>query len=621
MKGTHGSIIIFDFSQPDILSFLEKWIFEIIITCGNVPILLLGVFDHEKQQKPITEIINLLVRDRRDAWNISIEYIITNREDFKFNQIIEFLSKEMLNRINNPNLEKLPVEFVNNIEVILKENKDVKNINYILKQLHNREKSKAKKIINKLTSNYFVKLIHHKNNLSELSRLFDTLQLIDNSIIKKILSEISNEKLLKIIDQEKELLEIILLFKKYIDTDSALWEKLLQEISTDFLISKLSQVWIDVTIESKWSHTTIMGFVEIADQSNSQSLEIIRYISLKEQKRKENETLNDICTILDLIFATDNAKAINVLKNLPIKNKETANIIITKDKEITLEEKESIRHSLEKAEFARKEAAKKEIDQGINELILLTSWLKQISLESRNQLIESITPEKIISFVNEKITLLTFAQFLEILNDFNNDLSSKTLSKNFEFVIKKIIYEPSISIIQRFLEIAIDVNSIELMEIFNSLGIQFFVKKMISFYNELNLEKLDVPLLMGFVDSYNRNEEKQMALDIFQYLFADIPYTILTELYILLAELRKIVNDKSDDDDEKKITAKIMEIYDFFIALKLEELNEIIQLIIKSLPVSIAEIREAFHQELMIEEKENFSYEKNKLFDFIQSIR
>jgi len=618
MKGTHGSVIIFDFSQPEILTFLEKWIFEIIITCGNVPILLLGVFDQESQQEAITEIVNLLVRDRRNAWNIPINCVMSSRDDFDFDRIIEYLSKEMLVRIENPNLEKLPVEFINNVVSILEENKDVKYITHILEQLFNRNKFETRKIINSLSSDYFVNLIHQQNNLTGLSGLFDTLHLIEDSIVRRIFFDISIEKLLEIIKQEKELYEIILLFNKYIETDSILWEKFLEVLSTDYLISKLSHSWIDVTIEAKWSHTTIMGFVKIVDQSNSQSSEIIKYVSLKEQKRKENETLNDICTILDLIFTTDSAKAIFILENLPVKIKDIANTIITKDKEITVEEKKSIKHSLEKAELARKEAARKELEQGLNELVLLISWLKQIPLESKNQLIESITPEKITNFINEKISLVTFTQFLEILNGFNQNLSSKILTTNIEFLIEKIINEPSINNIQRFLEITNLINSLEMKEIYTRLGIQFFVKKMISFYNELNLEKLDVPLLIGFVESY-KNEGEQMALDIFQYLFTDISFSKLTNLYILLSELKNLVIEKSDSD-ESNATDKIMEIYDFFIKLKLEELNKLIQLFFKSLPISITEFSEAFHQELITEEKENFSYEKNKLFEFIKGI-
>ena len=616
MKGTHSSIIIFDFSQPEILSFLEKWILEIIITCGNVPILLLGIYNQEDQQKPISDIVNLLVSDRRNDWNISIDYILTNKEDFEFNQVIEYLSNKMLDRINNPELVKLPTSSIKKIEDTLKEINDINYINHIFKQLNNRNKFESKKILEILTNDFFVNLVHQQNNLAGLSRLLDTLNLLDDTIVNEILSKISIEKMINIIEQEKELYEIILLFNKYLETNNTLWEKLLEEISSDFLVAKLSQSWIDVTIEAKWSHSTIMGFVKLVDNSKTQSSEIIRYVSLKEQKRKENETLNDICLILDLIFTTDATKAVKVFEDLPSKIKEIAKTILTKDKEVTFEEKESIKNSLEEAELVRKEAAKKEIEYGLNELILLITWFKQLPLESKKKLIEKITLEKINEFINEKISFLTFTQFLESLNVSSKDLCSKIFSKNFNFVIKKIINEPDINIIHRFLEIANKINPDELQDINNQLGIQFFVKRMLSHYYELELEKLDVPLLIGLVDNY-KDQGKQMALEIFQYLFADVPYTKLTNLYILLSELRILVKEKQDIDDSSS-TAKIMEIYDFFIEIKLEELNKLNQTIAKFF--SKSRIREVFNSELLTEGNEHISYEKRKLLDFIKDI-
>ena len=63
-----------------------------------------------------------------------------------------------------------------------------------------------------------------------------------------------------------------------------------------------------------------------------------------------------------------------------------------------------------------------------------------------------------------------------------------------------------------------------------------------------------------------------------------------------------------------------MKIYDFFIDSKLEEINKLVELVIQSLQISIADIKEVFLSQLLIGDRENFTYEKNRLLHNVENL-
>ncbi|MHA1212232.1 MAG: hypothetical protein ACTSSH_07205, partial [Candidatus Heimdallarchaeota archaeon] len=69
MMGGAGCIIIYDYTLPDIILHLEKWILETIIVCGNIPILLLGNNYQENILEETIADVKAFVTNKEDSWN------------------------------------------------------------------------------------------------------------------------------------------------------------------------------------------------------------------------------------------------------------------------------------------------------------------------------------------------------------------------------------------------------------------------------------------------------------------------------------------------------------------------------------------------------------------------
>ncbi|MHA1879142.1 MAG: hypothetical protein ACTSYG_01995, partial [Candidatus Heimdallarchaeota archaeon] len=70
-----------------------------------------------------------------------------------------------------------------------------------------------------------------------------------------------------------------------------------------------------------------------------------------------------------------------------------------------------------------------------------------------------------------------------------------------------------------------------------------------------------------------------------------------------------------------QLSESIMEdIFNFFIQLRLEELQNFIGLLLRSFPIKMAAIKETFLSQLRIEDSQQISYEQQKLLTFIRNL-
>ncbi len=105
---------------------------------------------------------------------------------------------------------------------------------------------------------------------------------------------------------------------------------------------------------------------------------------------------------------------------------------------------------------------------------------------------------------------------------------------------------------------------------------------------------------------------------LFQQLLIDVPREKIHGLLELLIEFVKV---EKDDSANKQLSESIMEdIFNFFIQLRLEELQNFIGLLLRSFPIKMAAIKETFLSQLRIEDSQQISYEQQKLLTFIRNL-
>lgn len=620
MYGAWGCIIIFDYNQPDFLLHIEKWIFESLIICGNIPIILIGSNYDEKTTASKRAEINALVKDKTDFWNLSIHALDASNSRSENDKMINILLDDIFARVKDRELKELQKGILENLKILFVNESDVNRIHNILSHINKSSKTSVLKLIHTLTVNFFIEFIHKQNQLTGIPMILTTLRSIDESFQKKLLKKAPKEKLLELIENEKGLQSIIILFSEYSITAPNLWKKFQQKISSDLLVNKLAQAWFDVTIAASWTHSTIVELVKTVSNGDAISSDMIKYTSEIENKNKKEGTLKQIGTVLAIIFSENIDSSLEILEIFPSKFQELAQESI---KEESKSEKpdEDIRltTSVEIGDYSKRDTAEKEIDEGLSNLDLINAFMKQLLLDDKLKLINKITLEGIYKKIKNERKLTTVFQFLDSLYyDIDKQLTVELLQKEISWLVEKIEAEISIIVIYKMLDFVSKINPEVVQEVIRELTVEALVMKMILFFAEIELDSLDIPLLVGIAKNY-RQLMKYRAIEIYHHLFPEIPYKELTPLLEMVIELIDIIQIKTNDTNDISET-QLLKIYDFIIDSKLEEINKLVELVIRSLQISIADIKEVFLSQLLIGDKENFTYEKNRLLHYVENL-
>lgn len=312
MFGAQGSLILFDTNHPDTLFNLEKWIFEIIITCGNIPILLLGTNSHEGAENISQSEINALIADKTNNWNLIIKMILLENNEKDKQKIFDCLSQEMANRLKNPSLIELPNKAFENLKTILMNETDLSSITHILYNLNRVNNRTAKKIVDNLSISYFVEIIEKEKVLIDLPKLVYTFKNIDELVAKELITDISTEKYFQFIKNEKELLEIELLLKYCKKINENFCDKLGKLIPLEILCSKFTEVWANIINETKKSKSIIKKPIQALEYDNNQIQEMLKNIDTIGQQFQQ-DFLDHVSVILSLLFSNNKKKMEGIL--------------------------------------------------------------------------------------------------------------------------------------------------------------------------------------------------------------------------------------------------------------------------------------------------------------------
>jgi hypothetical protein len=103
-----------------------------------------------------------------------------------------------------------------------------------------------------------------------------------------------------------------------------------------------------------------------------------------------------------------------------------------------------------------------------------------------------------------------------------------------------------------------------------------------------------------------------------RYKFPNIPSEKLDTLPDLVFQLIVLVQNPDALANERE--NHVMKIFDFFIEAKLNELDSFIDFLVENYQITKADIKEVFLSQISTEDIDQFSYEKNKLYDFVLNI-
>ncbi len=622
MFGAWGCIIIFDYNQPEFLLHIEKWIFESLIICGNIPIILIGRNYDEKTTASKRAEINALVKDKTDFWNLSIHALDVSNSRSENDKMISILLDDIFARVRDKELKELQKGTLENLKILFANEIDANYIHHILVQINKTSKTSVLKLVHTLTVNFFIEFIQKQDQLTGIPMILTTLRAIDESFLKKLLKKAPKKKLLELIENEKGLQSIIILFSEYSLTAPNLWKKFQQKISSDLLANKLAQAWFDVTIAASWSHSTIVELVKTVSNGDAISSDIIKCTSEMNNKKKKEGTLSRIGTVLAMVFSANIDSSLEILEKFPSKFQELIQESISMKEESRREKPEEdirLTTSVEIGDYSKKEAAEKEIEKGLSNLDLINAWLKQLLLDDKLKLINKITLEAIYKKIKNEKKLTTIFQFLDSLYyDIDKQLTIEILQKENNWLAKKIESEISIITIYKMLDFVSKINPEAAQKVIRELTVETLVMKMILFFAEIELDNLDIPLMVEIAKNY-RQLMKYQAIENYHHLFPEIHYKELTPLLEMIFELIDIIQIETNDTKDISET-QLLKIYDFFIDSKLEEINKLVELVKQSLQISIADIKEVFLSQLLIGDKENFTYEKNRLLHYVENL-
>ena len=140
MYGAWGCIIIFDYKQPDFLLHIEKWIFESLIICGNIPIILIGSNYDEKTTASKRAEINALVKDKTDCWNLTIHALDVSDIRSENDKMISILLDDIFARVRDRELKELQKGTLENLKILFANEIDANYILHILVQINKTSK-------------------------------------------------------------------------------------------------------------------------------------------------------------------------------------------------------------------------------------------------------------------------------------------------------------------------------------------------------------------------------------------------------------------------------------------------------------------------------------------------
>ncbi|MCK5158304.1 MAG: hypothetical protein KAR08_04060, partial [Candidatus Heimdallarchaeota archaeon] len=615
IQGAKALVIAFDYTLPDILLQLEKWFFEAILNNGNIPLILIGLNHSKKIDPTIISDIATFVEDKTDSWDLTVRLINIDQEKLKKTILYENLLSEVSTRIQNPKMELLQKGSLHNLKLLIVNDPDIHYIYHILSSVSRSVKTSAKELIDSITPSFFVDLFHSQEQLAGIPKMLGAFNRTDLPFAKKVLKKLEHKKLITLLEHETELAIFEQLFYEYSRIDLKFSNKFLGKIPVELFISKISQAWIKVTITASWSFALISQLVDSIDSDDKKSSEIISYISEINNIDEKNATFQNIGKLLAVILNIDEKIAIALIEGTPNHVQELA---LQKLNEIAAEkedESDVMKTSIEAGEVSKKEAAKQEILYGLGEIDLITICIKYSSQADVLKLLETITFDILSLKIEDEKELAVINQLLNQINTVDSKPVNSLLSMILDSLIVKTKNEQSIIVIRKLLELIQKVDATKFEEFLKKFTLEFFVRKMMAHFDELDLDALDVPFLVNYATYFGR--ERYYAISqMTRKRFPDIPYTSLENLPEMLLQLLEISKPEANIS-EHLIEKHIMNIYDLFIAVKIDELKSLINFLLEPLETTKVNVSEVFLKQFSEVDIDQLSYEKKQLYDYI----
>ncbi|MCF2144500.1 MAG: hypothetical protein K9W42_12440 [Candidatus Heimdallarchaeota archaeon] len=611
-RGAKGVIIIIDFSRADCLPLLEEWLFETVLSCGNIPIVLL----REKRSAMDSETLsafNELLSEKQHSWNLRIQVwdMEEKNSDF-FSQLFNFLSREILIRFDDSSQRFAIGTFLSDLKEKILDDPDVLLLTNYLQCLSHLSMKLTNRFLQILSIQPIKRIIRKQKVLSGIFRLLNTIRSISPTLATSLIQQIAFNQWMMKLKHEQDLSEIIAFLDEFRVICPECWERFKQKLSKKFIVTMIARIWYEVKIEAYYIHSYLMEFFSSDRKSEDLPVEIIRLISNRGLEENVVKTKYFIGTLLVFLFPEDSKSILSIINRVPAAVKK----IIRKNmqKVTNAELDEDIFYGVPL--YQKKKAMREELFFGLSTVELIISTLEQFSPEKKLLFLEKLTVETLSREIAQEYRLERLIQLLKTISAINNNYTLELIRQIRPLLVERLKVESSIILIRQFLECLEEIAPLEMREILNAFTLEALVQKMIFYYADLDIENLDIPNLSKI--AFYLGSVNPVAEHLFHQLLIDIPQEKIYDLLVLLIKFVKVVKN---DSTNKQLSESLMEdILNFFIKDRLEELQNFIGLLLRSFPIKMAAIKEAFLSQLRIEESQQISYEQQKLLAFIQNL-
>lgn len=628
-------MIIYDATIEESYTNVEKWLIEVVLFCGNVPIILVGINAAHQNKVIDQEKIQKFVREKEEKWEVEIYHeTISSNKDEKISEIIKKMGEVIEERHDKKITRTLKEGTISALSTLLMKEAELTKIGDVITTLGTTDKASAERLIRKVKIENFMAKILPREALEGIPLLLESIGSVSQPFKNELINQFSLEDMTKKTIKEEKLAEIRKLFGEIVNNSPIFLEKILEMVSERILTEKITRARIHSVIDEKRNFSTVAQLVKVAsDDATGPVVKIIEYVAAVKKKETETETLKEIGKLLAIITQVNRRMTVNIIENAAEKIIEEAYKEITKERERKEElrrssgeekedeekeeDEEKLAESLEYGEKIGKEAAREEVLARLGEIGLLNSCLQEIKrVDLIEPLIEEMTVDVLLLKLADEEQLSKVLRCIGEITRGSHSSTVEILHKAKKMLLKKLQEEKKITVIDQFLLLYYQNATLPFVEeLLKEITLNFIAKKIIEDYAKTTIDTDELYDLILITIWYMDHNPFQTYTVIMNFL-PDFSKEERQVIYDLISEFKQS-RGKSYAIRQEKAEECTKKINRVFVQNKLDQIELLVGVIRDINRKVIFDLKKELLKELEATKLEFIHYDKETLRKFI----
>ncbi|MBD3192756.1 MAG: hypothetical protein GF308_19105 [Candidatus Heimdallarchaeota archaeon] len=640
-KGASVGMIIYDATIEESYTNVEKWLIEVVLFCGNVPIILVGINAAHPDKVIDQEKIQRFVREKEEKWEVEIyhETISSNRDE-KIPEIIKKMGEAIEKRHSKKITRTLKEGTISALSTLLMKEAELTKMSDVITTLGTTDKTSAEKLVRKVTIEKFMAKMVPRETLEGIPLLLESIGSVSQPFKNELITQFSLEDMSKKTIKEEKLAEIRKFFGEMVNNSPIFMEKILGLVSERILVEKITRARIYSTIDQKRSFSTVAQLVKVAsDDATGPVVKIIEYAAGVKKKETETETLEEIGKLLAIITQVNQRMTVNIIENAAQKiieeaYKETTTKEREKEKEPRKssdekedeekeakekkeEEEKKLAESLEYGEKEGKKAAREEVLAKLGEIGLLNSCLQEIKrVDLIEPLIQEMTVDVLLLKLADEEQLSKVLRCIGEIARGSHSLTIEILHKAKKMLLKKLQEEKKIPVIDQFLLLYYQTVKLPFVqELLKEITLNFIAKKIIEDYARARIDIGELYDLI-LITIWFMNHNPFQAHTVITNFLPDFSKEEKRLIYDLISEFKQ-ARGKSYAVRQEKAEECTKKITQLFVQNKLNQIELLVGVIRNINRKVIFDLKKELLKELEATKQEFMHYDKETLRKFI----